>query len=54
MAHKYFVNEGMGMIVCHSQSEWRQEIEEKESELQNFHCSYISWGTDLEVCVASP
>lgn len=42
MAHKYFVNEGLGMIVCHSKSEMMQEMGERESELQNFHCSCIS------------
>lgn len=29
MAHKYFVNEGLGMIVCHSQNELMPEIEGK-------------------------
>lgn len=54
MAHKYFVNEGLGMVVCHSQNELMQETEEKESEWQNFHGSYVSWGADLETCVVSP
>lgn len=53
MAHKYFVNEAGGVIVCHSWNELMREREE-ESELQNFPCSSISGRTDLEACVVSP
>lgn len=54
MAHKYFVNESLGMIVCHSQDEWMWETEERKSEPQNFHCPSLSWSTDLEAWVVSP
>lgn len=54
MPHKYFVNEGLGMIVCHSQNESMGKREERESGLQTFHCSYVSQRPDLEACVVSP